>query len=271
MTYRIAEVAELTGVPATTIRYYEDEGLLRPPEREPNGYRRYGDRDVARLRFVSRARNLDLPTDGLRALIALWEDDECAVVADRMRDEVARRLSDTSQRIAELTAFAGDLQQVLTRLEGDPNEGPCVDDECVCLDRMPVEQGLPMAPTAPAEVEGIACTLEPAARPQRMTDWRHLLGYANGRDAIAGGMSFRFPMDPKLAADLVDMAAAEHRCCSFFNFSLGITGEMLRLDITAPPGAAPAVAAIFGAPGHVPATDAGGFGVRRPATGSGGE
>lgn len=134
MSYRIAEVAELTGVPATAIRYYEDEGLIGAAERASNGYRMYGDRDVARLRFVGRARNLDLPVADLRDLVELWDDDECSVVADRMRDQVARRLAETMDRIADLQALASDLQQVQVRLGQASHAGPC-GDGCVCLDR----------------------------------------------------------------------------------------------------------------------------------------
>lgn len=134
MPYRIAEVADLTGVPATAIRYYEDQGLIRPAERALNGYRMYGDRDVARLRFVSRARNLDLPVADLRDLVELWDDDDCSVVADHMRSQVARRLRETKDRIADLQALAGDLQQVQVRLGQAPHTGPC-DDGCVCLDQ----------------------------------------------------------------------------------------------------------------------------------------
>lgn len=65
MEYRIARVAELSGVPATTIRHYEDQGLVRPADRATNGYRVYGDRGIARLRFVNRARTVDLAPDEL--------------------------------------------------------------------------------------------------------------------------------------------------------------------------------------------------------------
>ena len=82
--YRIAEVAGMTGVPATAIRYYEDQGLLRRAERAPNGYRAYADRDVERLRFVSRARTLGLPVDDLRDLLRQWDDDECSDVAGQI-------------------------------------------------------------------------------------------------------------------------------------------------------------------------------------------
>ena len=134
MAYRISRAAELSGVPATTIRYYEDEGLIRSPARAANGYRTFDDRDVARLRFVNRARALALPVDDLAELVELWEDEECAPVAQRLRDQVAARLADTEQRIASLTALADDLQQVLARLQDPPHDGPCVEGECVCLD-----------------------------------------------------------------------------------------------------------------------------------------
>lgn len=134
MGYRIARAAELSGVPATTIRYYEDQGLIRPAARADNGYRTYDDRDVARLRFVGRARALDLPVDDLAELVELWEDEECAPVAQRLHEQVADRLADTRQRIRSLTALAGDLQRVLARLERPPHDGPCVEGGCVCLD-----------------------------------------------------------------------------------------------------------------------------------------
>lgn len=137
MGHRIAQAAELSGVPATTIRYYEDQRLIRPARRAANGYRTYDDRDVARLRFVSRARALDLPVDDLAELVDLWEDQDCAPVAQRLRDRVADRLADTERRIADLAALADDLRTVLDRLADPPHDGPCVEGECVCLDDRP--------------------------------------------------------------------------------------------------------------------------------------
>lgn len=249
MPYRIAEVAERTGVPATAIRYYEDEGLLAPPERAPNGYRSYSDRDVDRLRFVARARHLDLPVDDLRELVALWEDDDCASVATRLRSQVAGRLRDTQRRISDLMALAGDLQQVQARLQRTPHDGPCVDHECVCLDRGRVETGLPMVEATPADADPVACTLEPSAVPRRVSDWQRLLDHATERTPIPGGTAVGFPLDPTLIAQLVQVAAAEHDCCSFFDFSLRITTDAVHLEVRAPDDAAPVIAAIFGPSG----------------------
>lgn len=254
MSYRIAEVAERTGVPATAIRYYEDEGLIAPPRRAHNGYRSYDERDVSRLRFVARARHLELPVDELRELVALWEDDDCASVATRMRSTVTERLQDTQRRIAELMALAGELQDVQARLQQTPHDGPCVDDQCVCLDRGAVGAGLPMVSPTTTPTGGadpVACTLEPSAMPQRISDWQGLLARATERTPIPGGTSVAFPVDATLIGELVEVAAAEQACCSFFTFTLQITSDAVRLEVTAPPEAAPVVAAVFGPPGVV--------------------
>ena len=54
---QIGRVAERSGVPAKTIRYYEEIGLISKPERTAGGYREYDKQDVDILRFVSRAQS----------------------------------------------------------------------------------------------------------------------------------------------------------------------------------------------------------------------
>ena len=70
----IGEVAEQSGVPAKMIRYYEETGLVRKPERSPGGYRQYGEADVHTMRFVRRARDLGFPFERIRELLKLWSD-----------------------------------------------------------------------------------------------------------------------------------------------------------------------------------------------------
>ncbi|MGA6160644.1 MerR family transcriptional regulator [Stenotrophomonas sp. NPDC087984] len=52
---RISQLAERTGVPATTLRFYDDAGLLSAG-RSPIGYRLYGEDAVARLTFIGAAK-----------------------------------------------------------------------------------------------------------------------------------------------------------------------------------------------------------------------
>src|SRR5690606_11132818 len=47
----IADAAEATGFTPSALRFYEAAGLVRP-QRTAAGYRSYGDKDLARLRFI---------------------------------------------------------------------------------------------------------------------------------------------------------------------------------------------------------------------------
>ena len=58
----IARAAEAAGVGVETVRYYERRGLIRQPASN-GGYRRYGDEQIVRIRFVKRA----------QALVSLWK------------------------------------------------------------------------------------------------------------------------------------------------------------------------------------------------------
>lgn len=56
--YQIGEVAERTGVTQRTLRFYEEKGLLNPPERMDGGFRLYSNEDVERIQFIKRLQDL---------------------------------------------------------------------------------------------------------------------------------------------------------------------------------------------------------------------
>jgi len=56
--YQIGEVASRTGVTQRALRFYEEKGLLQPPERMEGGFRRYSDDDVTRIEFVKKLQDL---------------------------------------------------------------------------------------------------------------------------------------------------------------------------------------------------------------------
>lgn len=107
---KIQEFSKLTGVPAKTIRYYEQIGLLPMPARAGNNYRQYSERDAERLRLVAGARRLDLSLDDIREILALRDRREapCRILLDRLErkaDEIAERIHALQQMERELRAL----------------------------------------------------------------------------------------------------------------------------------------------------------------------
>ena len=98
--YTVGQLAERSGVPATTLRYYDAIGLL-VPRRLPNGHRRYAPEAVEHLRLVQLCQRLGLPLDEVASVLPPG--------GDRRREVAVRRLRDVDDRIAELVAVRGVL------------------------------------------------------------------------------------------------------------------------------------------------------------------
>jgi Cu(I)-responsive transcriptional regulator len=123
----IGHAAAKAGLPAKTIRYYEDIGLLRPARRG-NGFRDYGPRDVHDLVFIARARRLGFSVEECRRLLGLWRDRERPSAA--VRDTASRHIADIRARIAELKAMEKTLARLVESCAGDDRP------DCPILDEL---------------------------------------------------------------------------------------------------------------------------------------
>ena len=113
----IGEAARASGVSAKMIRYYEQVGLIPAPLRLASGYRAYSEKDVHRLRFVRRARDLGFAVDEIQTLLDLWND-RSRHSADVKR--IARgHIEDLQQRIASLQQMVDTLQTLMDCCAGD--------------------------------------------------------------------------------------------------------------------------------------------------------
>jgi DNA-binding transcriptional MerR regulator len=110
-TYAIGALSRRTGVKVTTIRYYEQNGLIAEPERTPSGHRRYNDAAFERLGFIRQARRLGFDLTAIRELLDLAANPNrpCNAV-----DIIARRhVDEITLRIQRLSALRSELQRVL--------------------------------------------------------------------------------------------------------------------------------------------------------------
>lgn len=126
---QISEVAEVVGLSAKTIRYYEAEGVIPEAARLANGYRIYDDADVQRLRAVAAARSLDLPLDEISDLIDLATGGEQP--CSRLRTLAENRRDLVRQAIDDLVALEAKLTDVVDRSRHVDQQNP-IDHTSLC-------------------------------------------------------------------------------------------------------------------------------------------
>ena len=112
----ISDVTVRTGVPAKTIRYYEDIGFITP-SRLPNGYRDFGEKDLHKLAFIGRAMSLGFTIEDCRVLLGLYEDQSRAS-AD-VKKIAQKNLKKVEEKIAELQAMRSTLSHLINECAGD--------------------------------------------------------------------------------------------------------------------------------------------------------
>lgn len=112
----IGALAERTGVKVETIRYYEQVGLLPPPERSDGNQRRYGPRHVERLAFIKHARDLGFAVDAIRTLLRL--SDNPALACDEAHAIASAHLADVRHKIARLRSLEKELERIAATCSG---------------------------------------------------------------------------------------------------------------------------------------------------------
>jgi Cu(I)-responsive transcriptional regulator len=123
----IGAVAERSGVPAKTIRYYESIGLIPSADRRANGYRTYTDVDMHTLHFIKRARRLGFSVEDVRDLLDLWRDTRRSSAA--VKGIATGHLEALDRKIAELKSVRRSLADLIERCRGDDRpDCPILDD-----------------------------------------------------------------------------------------------------------------------------------------------
>lgn len=121
---RIGELAELTGVPAKTIRYYETIDVLPRPERLANGYRDYGRAAEVRLGFIRDAQAAGLSLREIASILSLR--DEGKATCGHVLALLEGHLADLDRRITALRQTRDQLETLVNRARTlDPAD--CID------------------------------------------------------------------------------------------------------------------------------------------------
>lgn len=122
----ISDAAAHCGLPAKTIRYYEDIGLVSPG-RLANGYRDYDADDLHKLCFLQRARGLGFSVEDCRVLLSLYEDRNRAS-AD-VKKIAKTHLDEIERKISELQSLRDTLSDLVQSCYGDDRPNcPIIND-----------------------------------------------------------------------------------------------------------------------------------------------
>jgi Cu(I)-responsive transcriptional regulator len=124
----IGEAALRAGVPAKTIRFYEEAGIIKPAARGTNRYRGYSESDVQTLSFVKRARALGFSLKDVASLLELYSNDRRA--SRDVKRLALKHVAELDRKLKELTAIRNTIAELAKRCRG--NDRP----ECPILNEL---------------------------------------------------------------------------------------------------------------------------------------
>lgn len=125
----VGEVARRAGVKITTIRFYEQQGLLPAPQRRASGYREYPTGVVAQIRFIQHAQDLGFTLSEVRDLLALQNAPEHG--CDAVHDAAESKLALIREKIRSLKH----MESVLSRLVASCRAGSPL-SECPIIEAL---------------------------------------------------------------------------------------------------------------------------------------
>ena len=120
---QIGELAKSAGVPIDTVRYYERHGILPAPRRRPSGYRSYDTDDVARVRFIRRAKALGFSLEEIHDLLALTARRSRNMAG--VKKAATAKLADVEHKLSELTRVRDGLRKLVAACPGHGDLASC--------------------------------------------------------------------------------------------------------------------------------------------------
>jgi MerR family copper efflux transcriptional regulator len=113
----IGKAAKLSNLTIKAVRYYANIGLVKPQQNITTGYRDYTDDEVAKLKFIGKARKFDFSIDECKELLSLYED------KNRTSKEVKKitieKISQIDSKLRDLNGLKKELSFLANNCHGD--------------------------------------------------------------------------------------------------------------------------------------------------------
>jgi DNA-binding transcriptional MerR regulator len=114
----IGQLANHVNLNTSTIRYYEELGLISPKRKDSSNHRRYCLKEVVALNLISRAKTLGMSLEEIRELVNLFDVD----INDRSGlaravEILEEHSTEIDRKIKELRVLKKSIKQEQDRLE----------------------------------------------------------------------------------------------------------------------------------------------------------
>ncbi len=119
----IGALSRRTGIPASTLRYYEREGLLEPSGRTEANYRLYSPEGLERLRFIRAAQQVGFTLIDIRTLLA--HRDRVITPCREVSPLIEERLAHVEERLAEFRHVRRVLRSFLKECHEAKQDAAC--------------------------------------------------------------------------------------------------------------------------------------------------
>jgi MerR family copper efflux transcriptional regulator len=123
----IGKAAKLSDLTIKAVRYYANIGLVKPQQNIMTGYRDYTDEDVAKLKFIGKARKFGFSINECKELLSLYED------KNRTSKEVKKitleKISEIDDKLKDLNDLRKELSFLASNCHGDDRPNCPILDE----------------------------------------------------------------------------------------------------------------------------------------------
>jgi DNA-binding transcriptional MerR regulator len=112
---KIGQVSERSGLPVKTIRFYCDEGLIRPSGRSEGRYRLFDEDVYEELALIRTLRAMEIPLAQVGQILEARRSGVCT--CDSLKATISTKLSEIRSRIADLNGLSSELSGLLKTWE----------------------------------------------------------------------------------------------------------------------------------------------------------
>ena len=133
---KIGEISKITGVSVSTLRYYEEIGLLKPACKSSTKYRYYRKDDIQLIIFIKKAQNIGFTLDEIKLIFS--ERSSGKSPCPKVRDLAQRKIMELRAKIKDLKLIERDLKRYILNCCNEEDSKPHESNVCKMIDKVKV-------------------------------------------------------------------------------------------------------------------------------------